>query len=137
VNILFGLNKILAAWMNNYPGYNVEVEEIHHTKKLDSPSGTAITLAEGILDNIKRKTGWQKQEKGANLPIADDLLNIVYERSDNVPGIHKVKYTSAIDEIVISHEAFSRQGFALGAVLAAEFLKGKKGIFTARDIFGF
>ncbi len=137
VNMLFALNKILATWMNGYPEYNVDVEEVHHTQKLDSPSGTAITLADGILQSIKRKKGWQKQAVSQQKPLSDDILKIVFDRRDGVPGIHKVKYTSEIDEIQISHEAFNRKGFAFGAVIASEFIKNKKGIYTAADIFGF
>jgi len=138
VNMLFAMNKILAKWMNGYPDYNVELEEIHHTQKLDSPSGTAITLADGILQNIKRKKGWQKQDINQPKPLSDDILKIVFDRRDGVPGIHKVKYTSEIDEIQISHEALNRKGFAFGAVIAAEFIENKKnGIYTAADIFGF
>jgi len=137
VNMLFAMNKILAKWMNAYPDYNIEIEEVHHTQKLDSPSGTAITLAEGVLENIDRKEGWQKQDINLPKPLESEILKIVFDRKDGVPGIHKVKYTSEIDEIQISHEAFNRKGFAFGAVIAAEFIKNKKGIFTANDIFGF
>ena len=137
VNMLFAMNKILAKWMNNYHDYKVEIEEIHHKQKLDSPSGTAITLAEGIIENLDRKDNWQKQESENHAPLSDEALRIAYQRMDGVPGIHTVKYTSAIDEITMSHEAFTRKGFAVGAVLAAEFIKDKKGIFTANDIFGF
>ena len=137
VNMLFAMNKILAKWMDAYPEYNAEVEEVHHTQKLDSPSGTAITLADGILQNIKRKKGWQKQPVNQLKPLSDDILKIAFDRRDGVPGIHKVKYTSGIDEIQISHEAFNRKGFAFGAVIASEFIKNKKGIYTANDIFGF
>jgi len=137
VNMLFAMNKILAKWMNGYPDYNVEIEEVHHTQKLDSPSGTAITLADGIIENIDRKEEWQKQSINLPKPIEQELLKIVFDRKDGVPGIHKVRYTSEIDEIQISHEAFNRKGFAFGAVIAAEFIKNKKGIFTANDIFGF
>jgi 4-hydroxy-tetrahydrodipicolinate reductase len=138
VNMLFAMNKRLAKWMNAYPDYDVEIDEIHHTQKLDAPSGTAITLAEGVLENLERKSAWKEQEMNATSPAAgEDVLRIKYARTDGVPGIHKVKYTSAIDEIQISHEAFSRKGFALGAVLAAEFIKEKKGTFTAAEIFGF
>lgn len=137
VNMLFAMNKILAKWMNSYPDYKVEVEEVHHTQKLDSPSGTAITLADGIIENIDRKKGWQKQDINLPKAIDDELLKIVFDRKDGVPGIHKVKYTSDIDEIQISHEAFNRKGFAFGAVIAGEFIKDKKGVYTASDIFGF
>jgi 4-hydroxy-tetrahydrodipicolinate reductase len=137
VNMLFAMNRLLAKWMNNYPEYDVEVKEIHHTQKLDSPSGTAITLAEGILENVNRKKSWEKQEVTREDKFEDQVLKIQYAREDGVPGIHSVTYTSDIDQLRISHEAFSRKGFAFGAVLAAEFIKNKKGIFTANDIFGF
>jgi 4-hydroxy-tetrahydrodipicolinate reductase len=137
VNMLFAMNRLLAKWMNNYPEYDVEVKEIHHTQKLDSPSGTAITLAEGILENVTRKKSWEKQEVTRADKFEDQVLKIQYAREDGVPGIHSVTYTSDIDKLRISHEAFSRKGFAFGAVLAAEFIKNKKGIFTANDIFGF
>jgi 4-hydroxy-tetrahydrodipicolinate reductase len=137
VNMVFAMNRILAGWMNSYPDYEVEIEEIHHTQKLDSPSGTAITLAEGILENLSRKNTWQKQEMADHGDLPDDVLRVAFDRKDGVPGIHQVAYKSGIDEIKISHEAFNRKGFALGAVLAAEFINGKKGIFTANDIFGF
>ena len=137
VNILFAMNKILAKWMNGYPDYHVEIEEVHHTEKLDSPSGTAISLADGIIVNMDRKEGWQKQSMEGQTPIEEELLKIVFDRKNDVSGIHKVRYTSEIDEIQISHEAFNRKGFAFGAVIAAEFIKNKKGIFTANDIFGF
>jgi 4-hydroxy-tetrahydrodipicolinate reductase len=137
VNMLFALNKMLAKWMKGFPEYEVAVEEVHHTQKLDAPSGTAITLAEGIIENIDRKKSWTKQKSDDHAALGNDTLRIAYDRRNGVPGIHKIKYTSAIDEIQLSHEAFNRKGFALGAVLAAEFIKDKKGIFTANDIFGF
>jgi len=137
VNILFALNKQLAKWMNGFPDYDVSVEEIHHKQKLDAPSGTAITIAEGILDNLDRKDKWEVQHVNDTNKLADDILAVKYDRQDGVPGTHSVTYTSPIDEIRLYHEAFNRKGFALGAVLAAEFLKDKKGIFTPQDIFKF
>lgn len=137
VNMLFALNETLSKWMSRFPEYAVSMEEIHHTQKLDAPSGTAITLAEGILKNIKRFSSWLTLKKGENHPVNADQLPIYYERKDNVPGIHKLHYTSSIDHLQISHEAFNRKGFALGSILAAEFIQSKKGIFTAKEIFKF
>ena len=130
VNLFFELNKKLAALMNNQMEYAVEIEEIHHTQKLDSPSGTAITIAEGILENVADKKRW-KNEGSAN---PEDLA-IISLREPDVPGTHVVTYTSPIDEIEIKHTAFSREGFALGAIIAAEFLaKAKPGIYTMQDM---
>lgn len=129
VNIFFAVNKYLAKIMNRFPNYDVNIEEIHHIHKLDSPSGTAITIAEGILDNIDRKHQWKEAESGA----ADDLL-IHARREGETPGIHEVRYASAVDTISIKHDAANRRGFALGAVVAAEFIKGKKGFFTMKDM---
>ena len=138
VNMLFALNEILARWMSRYPEYKPAIEEIHHTQKLDHPSGTALTLAGGVLGSYKNLSGWQDIEAGkdkAALPA--NVLPIIYDRQENVPGYHKVTYTSDIDTIEISHNAFNRKGFALGAVLAAEFAVGKKGVYTTKDIFNF
>ncbi|MEG1617057.1 MAG: 4-hydroxy-tetrahydrodipicolinate reductase [Bacteroidales bacterium] len=129
VNIFFALNKYLAKIMNNYPAYNVRMEEVHHIHKLDSPSGTAITLAEGILENVDRKTKWEEGRE----PAADEL-EITAFRRDEVPGIHTVIYESDVDTISMTHDAKSREGFALGAVVAAEFVKGKKGFLTMADL---
>jgi 4-hydroxy-tetrahydrodipicolinate reductase len=129
VNIFFELNKKLAQLMSNQPSYKVSVEEIHHTHKKDAPSGTAITIAEGIMDNITQKTKWVN-EATEN----ENELSIISKRIDPAPGTHTVKYSSIIDDIEITHTAHNRQGFALGAVLAAEFLLGKKGIFTMQDV---
>ena len=129
VNIFFEVNKRLAALMALQKDYEVQVTEIHHTQKKDAPSGTAITIAEQILDNLKRKKSWVNH-------ISDNVseLEIISERIDPAPGIHKVKYSSAVDDIEIIHTAHGRQGFALGAVLAAEFIKDKKGIFSMKDV---
>lgn len=132
VNIFFAVNKYLARIMNDYPSYDVCMEEIHHIHKLDSPSGTGITLAEGILENIDRKQQWKEAESGA----ADDLL-IHSRREGEVPGIHEIIYESDVDTISIKHDAKSRRGFALGAVVAAEFIKGKKGFLTMNDLLNF
>ena len=129
VNIFFEINKRLAMLMDEQPNYNVSVEEIHHTQKLDAPSGTAITIAEGIIQHIDRKKSWKNGDAKES-----DQLNIFSQRIDTVPGTHIVKYTSDIDDIEISHVAHNRKGFATGAVLAAEFLKDKKGIFTMKDV---
>jgi len=129
VNIFFEVNKKLAALMASHKDYEVRVTEIHHTQKKDAPSGTAITIAEQILENISRKKSW------VNHPLENDSeLEIISERIDPAPGIHKIKYSSAIDDIEIIHTAHNRQGFALGAVLAAEYIKDKKGIFTMKDV---
>jgi len=129
VNIFFEINKKLAALMNLQKDYEVQVTEVHHTQKKDAPSGTAITIAELILENLKRKRTWVNH-------ISDNVedLEIISERIDPAPGIHKVKYSSAVDDIEIIHTAHSRQGFALGAVLAAEFIQDKKGIFSMKDV---
>ncbi|PJJ76344.1 dihydrodipicolinate reductase [Thermoflavifilum aggregans] len=131
VNLFFALNKYLAQLMAAYPQYEVDIREIHHTGKKDAPSGTAITLAEQILQRISRKKQWVNRP--AERP---DELSVISERVDPVPGIHVVKYSSAVDEIEIRHTAHSREGFALGAVLAAEWVKGKKGIFSMEDVLG-
>jgi 4-hydroxy-tetrahydrodipicolinate reductase len=131
VNIFFEINKKLAALMSHHAQYAVQLQEIHHTQKKDSPSGTAITLAEEILERVSRKKKWVNH-RSDNL----DELEIVSERVDPAPGTHKVKYSSEIDDIEIIHTAHSRKGFASGAVLAAEFLAGKNGIFTMQDVLG-
>ena len=132
VNIFFEINRRLAEMMNGYPMYDVAMEEIHHTQKLDAPSGTAITLAEGIFENVARKTNWVCNTEGSS---AD--LKITAKRIDPAPGTHIVRYDSPIDTIEIAHTAHSREGFATGAVLAAEWLVGKKGVFSMKDMLGF
>jgi 4-hydroxy-tetrahydrodipicolinate reductase len=131
VNLFFDLNSYLARLMNAYEIYNPKMEEIHHTQKKDAPSGTAITLAEQILENIQRKKLWVNHRSNE-----EEELEIISERIDPAPGIHKIKYNSPIDDIEIIHTAHNRMGFAGGAVKAAEFLKGKKGIFTMKDVLG-
>lgn len=131
VNLFFRLNKYLATLMNGFGYYKVSVEETHHVHKLDAPSGTAITIAEGILEQHEGYESWQL-DRGKE--VADGVLPIVAKRIGEVPGIHTVSYKSDVDEIEIRHSAFSREGFALGAVLAAEFLKGKKGVFGMEDM---
>jgi 4-hydroxy-tetrahydrodipicolinate reductase len=132
VNIFFELNKRLATLMSTHPDYEPKITEVHHTEKKDAPSGTAITLAEQVLEKIQHKKGWVNH-------ISDNLdeLEILSERIDPAPGTHIVTYGSAIDTITITHEAHSRKGFATGAVLAAEFLAGKKGIYRMSDVLGF
>jgi 4-hydroxy-tetrahydrodipicolinate reductase len=132
VNIFFELNKFLARMMDAQKEYEAEVEEIHHTQKLDAPSGTAITIAEGMLMNLQRKTNWVSGE-----PASKEDLNIISQRIDNIPGTHIVRYSSEIDEIEIRHTAHNRKGFATGAVIAAEWIIGKKGIFSMKDVLGF
>ena len=132
VNIFFAVNRCLAQLMNNFPAYDVDLTEIHHIHKLDAPSGTAITLAEEIIQEIDRKSAWHLACEGeAGKP---DELNITALREDEIPGTHKVRYDSAVDVITIEHEAKSRHGFALGAVLAAEFTAGKKGFLSMQDL---
>ena len=132
VNIFMAVNKYLAKIMNQFPDYNVEITEVHHTQKLDAPSGTAITLAEGILENLTRKSKWTKENE--NQP---NELAIKSIREGQVPGIHTIRYESTVDSIEITHDARSREGFALGAVVAAEFTKGKKGLLGMTDLLKF
>lgn len=128
VNVFFELNKKLAAMMKGLEEYSVEIEEIHHTQKLDAPSGTAISLAQQIIEENPTKKGWQLDDADS------DEIPIHAKRIENVPGTHTVSYESDIDSIEITHTAKSRQGFALGAVIAAEYLKGRSGVFTMRDV---
>jgi len=132
VNIFFEVNKRLAELMAPHPGYDVSITEVHHTAKRDAPSGTAITLANDLLEKFPRKKGWVNH-------ISDNLdeLSIISERVDPAPGTHIIKYHSSIDDIEIIHTAHNRQGFAMGAVLAAEFVRDKKGIFSMKDVLGF
>ncbi|MCL2649921.1 MAG: 4-hydroxy-tetrahydrodipicolinate reductase [Candidatus Azobacteroides sp.] len=132
VNIFFAVNKYLAKIMNQFPGYDVRMEETHHIHKLDAPSGTAITLAEGILENISKKNKWVKGRESQ-----PDELGIRSIREGEAPGIHEIIYESEVDIISIKHDAKNRKGLALGAVIAAEFTKGKKGFLTMNDIFNF
>jgi len=139
VNVFFFVNKVLAKVMNRYPQYDVLVEEIHHTQKLDSPSGTAITIAEGIIEGLDRKNEWVNELSGDNndvIPKPDQLL-IESHRIEDVPGTHTVIYSSEVDDIEFKHKAHSRAGFALGAVVAAEWLKDKKGFYSIKDMFDF
>lgn len=129
VNIFFDINRRLAKLMGTHPSYKVSMEEIHHIHKLDAPSGTAITLAADIQLQQAHIEGWVNEESSDNKTIG-----IVSKRIGEVPGTHSIDYASDIDKISISHEAFSRQGFALGAVIAAEWIHGKKGIFSMKDV---
>lgn len=129
VNIFFEVNKRLAELMAGQPQYDVTMEEIHHTQKRDAPSGTAITLAEQVMEKVNRKQEWVNEE--SNTPGA---LSIISKRIDPAPGTHIINYTSPIDDITITHTAHSREGFASGAVVAAEWIQGKKGIFGMKDV---
>ncbi|SEW34479.1 4-hydroxy-tetrahydrodipicolinate reductase [Chitinophaga arvensicola] len=129
VNIFFEVNKKLAELMAGQPQYGVSMEEIHHTHKKDAPSGTALTLAEQLMASVTRKTSWVNEE--SNQP---EILPIISKRIDPAPGTHTINYTSPIDDITITHTAHSREGFAAGAVVAAEWIKGKTGVFTMRDV---
>lgn len=130
VNIFFELNNYLAKLMRPLEQYNTSIEEIHHTQKLDAPSGTAITLAEGIIEHSNAKD-WQLE---GSEPKNPEHISIEAKRIEHVPGTHIIKYDSEVDSIHISHTAHNRQGFALGAVIAAEWIIGKTGIFTMKDV---
>lgn len=132
VNIFFHINKVMAKLMNKQPEYDVEMEEIHHTEKLDSPSGTAIKTADILLQELERKNAWIENAENKNNEL---LINA--KREPEVRGTHTVRYFSDIDEIIFTHKANSRKGFALGSVLAAEFIVGKKGIFEMKDMLNF
>jgi len=144
VAIFSAVNRYLAKIMNQFPQYDVAMEEIHHVHKLDAPSGTAITLAEEIIENLDRKDKWMKglqhhadgSEEGSNIVAANELP-IASIRRDEVPGIHSISYDSEADKITITHDAHSRKGFALGAVLAAEYTKDHTGLLTTSDLFKF
>lgn len=129
VNIFFEVNKLLAKLMASQPEYDVMMREIHHTAKKDAPSGTAVTLAEQILSNFPSKKNWVNEPAHSK-----EELSIISERVDPAPGTHYVKYASAVDDIEIIHTAHNRKGFALGAVLAAEFISDKKGVFSMKDV---
>ena len=129
VNVFFELNEYLAKMMANLKQYKVSMEEIHHTQKLDAPSGTAITLAEGVIKHTDY-ANWTLET-----PISNEI-HIEAKRIENIPGTHSIFYDSEVDQIEIKHTAHSREGFALGAVVAAEWLVGKKGVFTMKDVLG-
>ena len=129
VNVFFELNTYLAKMMKELKQYNVSMEEIHHTQKLDAPSGTAITLAEGVIENSDY-TNWKLDEQG------EQQIPITAKRIGKTPGTHTVSYDSTIDSIEIKHTAHNREGFSLGAVIAAEWLVGKTGVFKMKDVLG-
>lgn len=131
VNIFFEINQLLASLMNNHSQYEVSMEEIHHIHKLDSPSGTGITLANQIIQYLERKTKWEETENADK-----NTIGIHSKRIDLTPGTHAVQYSSTIDTIDIVHTAHSRDGFARGALLAAEWIVDKKGIFGMKDVLG-
>ena len=131
VNLFFHFNEYIAAKMSQFGGYDVAVREIHHTHKIDQPSGTAITAAEGILRHFPAKTTWRNAP--AETPTE---LAIISERAGEVVGTHIVTYTSAVDTLELMHEAHSREGFALGALLAAEWLPGRQGVFGMKELLG-
>lgn len=131
VNIFFEVNKLLASLMNGRSDYTPIIEETHHTQKKDAPSGTAITLAEQIIQNLDNKKKWL-----LNDPNEEDAIPIFAHRIENVPGIHKITYASEIDDITIIHTAHNRDGFALGAVLAAEYIADRQGVFSMKDVLG-
>ncbi len=129
VNIFFKLNSYLAKIMNKFENFNVQIEEVHHIHKLDAPSGTAITIAEDIISEINRKKEWVKDEE-----INQEQIAIKSHREGEIPGIHTVTYNSAVENIVISHESKNRKGLAQGALMAAEFIIGKNGMFGMDDL---
>lgn len=131
VHVFFEINRRLASIMNKVPAYDVTLEEIHHTAKLDMPSGTAIVLADDILSSLGRKKSWTLNP---TLPVSADILPLMAHRLENVPGTHRVSYTSEADEITIVHEAKSRSGFAEGALMAAYWIQNRKGCYTMRDV---
>ncbi|WP_242132642.1 4-hydroxy-tetrahydrodipicolinate reductase [Aestuariivivens marinum] len=130
VNIFFELNKTLAKMMSSLNQYNISMEEIHHTQKLDAPSGTAISLANDIIENHNKVNAWKLDEASEN------TIPIISKRIADVPGTHSIHYKSEVDTINIEHVAHNRQGFALGAVIAAEWLVGKTGVFNMKDVLG-
>jgi 4-hydroxy-tetrahydrodipicolinate reductase len=132
VNIMFNLNRRLAAIMDQLPAYSVNLEEIHHTMKKDAPSGTAISLADDIISECGRYDSWTQEADTGNASIS-----IKSVREGQVPGTHRAVWESAVDAITLEHKAHSRQGFALGAIIAAEFLHKRKGVFSMSDLLGF
>ena len=137
MNVFMAMNRYLSAIMSRIPGYRPEIEEIHHIHKLDHPSGTAVSLANDLMDAFPGLSGMDvMEESGRGNDTAPGKLPVYYRREGEVAGIHEVTWTSAADRISMRHEAFSREGFALGAVIAAEWIKGKHGFFGMRDILG-
>ncbi len=134
VNVFMAVNEYLASMMDRFPGYRPSLTEVHHIHKLDHPSGTAVSLAGQIIDRVTRIDGWEEPENGRE--PSENALSVYHERRGEVPGIHTVTWKSPVDEISIRHEAFSREGFALGAVMAAEWLKGKTGFHTFSEALG-
>lgn len=134
VNIFFEVNTLLARLMACHQDYNIQVTEVHHTAKLDAPSGTAITLAEQILANNTNKKSWYSVTDPAEIDTSDHAIPILSKRIDPAPGTHVINYSSQVDEIEITHTAHNRKGFALGAVIAAEFMVGRKGKYTMKDV---
>ncbi|GJM33235.1 MAG: 4-hydroxy-tetrahydrodipicolinate reductase [Saprospiraceae bacterium] len=131
VNIFFALNSYLARLMKSQKQYEIKIEEIHHTQKLDAPSGTAITLAEGILSEIPRKKSWILEDEAE-----ETAISIRSQRIGKVPGTHKIHYLSSLDSLSIQHEAHSREGFAKGAIQAASWIIGREGVFGMSDMLG-
>ncbi|MEO7769255.1 MAG: 4-hydroxy-tetrahydrodipicolinate reductase [Ferruginibacter sp.] len=131
VNLFFEINKMLARLMNAQTDYDVTMVEIHHTEKKDAPSGTAITLAKQVIENLERKKQWVNHTS-----LLPEEVTVISERVDPAPGTHKVRYSSSVDDIEIIHTAHNRKGFATGAILAAEFIKGKRGIFSMKEVLG-
>ncbi len=136
VNLFFGLNEYLAKIMSKFDSYNVEMEEIHHTQKLDAPSGTAISLAKGVIENSDY-SNWTLETPAPNDPSDSEQVKQIHieaKRIGDVPGTHTVTYNSTVDSIEIKHTAHNREGFALGAIIAAEWIVGKHGVFTMKDV---
>lgn len=134
VNLFFQLNERLAELMNGFPEYEVGIEEIHHVHKLDAPSGTALTIANGLMSKLQRKKNWKLYENDAEVFESESELPIISIREGEVPGTHSVSYISDVDRIDITHEAFNRKGFAVGAVVAAEWVHTRNGVFTMNDM---
>ncbi len=137
VNLFFKMNEQLAELMKPFPEYEPSIEEIHHIHKLDAPSGTGITLADGLLSHLGRKKNWKLYNEKGPESANDTDLPLIAIRTGEVPGTHTVTYTSSIDKISMTHEAFNRKGFATGSVVAAEWIKSRKGVFTMRDLLGY
>lgn len=137
VNLFWSINKFAAELLDKYEDFDPEITEIHHTNKKDAPSGTALTTADVIINNLKRKKAWKLVEGATFEAMEPHILPINSIREGNVAGIHTVSYKSKTDHISITHEAFGREGFAKGAVMASEWLPGKSGIFTMNNLLGF
>lgn len=136
VNMLFRLNEVLASMMNDHEAYEMFIEEIHHPQKKDAPSGTALKLAEGLNKVLERKREWWPLEKGENTELRPNQFPVYFAREEGEVGMHRVNYQSDIDELEIKHKAYSRRGFAIGAVKAAEWIIHKKGVYTMSDFLG-